>query len=80
MRILFYGPLAEIIAPEVEFDLPGRWSIAEVRRRLAFEHPGAADALASKRVRACVAGSLVQDDYVVTTDHSIEFLSPVSGG
>ena len=80
MKILFYGRLADVLGPEVELDVPGGWSIAQVRERLALEQPGCVAALSGPRVRACVAGSLVRDDYLLSQGQQVEFLPPVSGG
>jgi molybdopterin converting factor small subunit len=80
MKILFYGRLADALGSEVDLDAPAGSSIADVRQRLATEHPGAANTLASGRVLACVAGSLVRDDYVIASNDAVEFLPPVSGG
>lgn len=80
MKILFYGRLAEAIAPEIELDSAADCTIAELRRRLAADHPAAATSLASKRALACVSGSLVRDEYVVASGEDVEFLPPVSGG
>jgi molybdopterin converting factor small subunit len=80
MRVLFYGRLADRFGMEVDLDTEIGSSIADVRQRLASEHPGSAADLMSKRVVACVSGSLVRDDYVIGADDTIEFLPPVSGG
>ncbi len=80
MKILFYGRLADLLGPEVDVDVPQGSSIAQVRERLAVERPGSAAALTGRRVLACVAGSVVRDDYVVGGRDQVEFLPPVSGG
>jgi molybdopterin converting factor small subunit len=80
MKILFYGRLAEAFGPEIDIDAPAGWSIAQVRDRIAVEHPGSAAALLGRRVLACVGGSVVRDDYVVGERDHVEFLPPVSGG
>lgn len=80
VKVLFYGRLAEAIAPEVQLDISTGSSIAELRERLAAEHPQAAETLASRRSRACVGSSLVGEDYAIRSGDRIEFLPPVSGG
>jgi molybdopterin converting factor small subunit len=80
MRILFYGRLAEAIAPEAELDVAAGCSIAHIRERLAGEYPGAASVFASRRALTCVDGTLVRDDYQVRATDHVEFLPPVSGG
>ena len=80
MKVLFYGRLAEAIGPELELDAPAGSSVAELRERLAANHPAAREALRSTRARACVGDKLVGDDFVVSPSEAVEFLPPVSGG
>jgi molybdopterin converting factor small subunit len=80
MRVLFYGRLAETIAPEIALDVAEPTSVADLRQRLAIEHPAAAATLRSARALACVDGTLVRDDHVVAADQTLEFLPPLSGG
>lgn len=80
MRIVFYGRLAAAIGPTLDLDAHAGCSIAELRKRLMSEHPGAADALAGTRVLTCVGGSLVRDEHVIGECDEVEFLPPVSGG
>lgn len=80
MKILFYGRLADALGPEIDLDVPPSWSITQVRKQLAKEHPRSADALLGGRALACVSGSVVRDDYLVDKAEQIEFLPPVSGG
>lgn len=79
MKVLFYGRLAEAIAPEIDIAADG-WSIAELRDRLASDHPGAAQVLGNARLRAFVADAPVADDYRLRATDLLELLSPVSGG
>ena len=78
ITIRFYGRLAEAIAPAIESD--GECSVAQLRERLASDHPQAAGTLCNKFSRACVGDQLVRDDFVIRAGESIEFLPPVSGG
>ncbi|MGE5062641.1 MAG: MoaD/ThiS family protein [Myxococcales bacterium] len=80
MKIMFYGRLAESIAPQIDLEAGPGSSIAEVRRLLAAEHPLAAATLANRRSVACVRGSVVRDDYHIVEGDWVEFLPPVSGG
>ena len=80
MRVLFYGRLVEAIGPELQIDVPAGCCVAHIRERLAADFPGAASTLANKRALACIAGSFVRDDYLVTGNDVLEFLPPVSGG
>ncbi len=76
--IRFYGRLTEAIAPAMEID--GECSVAQLRERLARDHPEATATLASKYSRACVGHQLVREDFVIRAGDEIEFLPPVSGG
>ncbi len=80
MKILFYGRLADAIAPALEMQAPAGCSVAELRQRLASEYPDAGETLASRRSRACVGDSIVGEDYRVVAGDELEFLPPVSGG
>jgi molybdopterin converting factor small subunit len=80
VKVLFYGRLAESIAAEVELDaLPGS-SVAQVRERLIAEYPEVEQSLRSRRSRACVGDTIVQDDHLLDATCTVEFLPPVSGG
>lgn len=79
-KILFHGKLAMLFGRGVEIEAPLGCSIAELRTKIADEHPHAADALRGKRVRACVGDSLVPDSYRIVPGDEVEFLPPVSGG
>jgi len=80
VKILFYGRLAEVIAPELEIDASPGCSVSELRDRLVAEHPAVGAILSGKRVRACVGETLVHDQYVLRHGDRVEFLPPVSGG
>lgn len=78
MRVIFYGKLADAIAREVDFDLPSPVTVAELRAWLDHAFPG--KGLGDRRVRACVAGTIVSDDAILPPDQPVEVLAPVSGG
>lgn len=78
ITIRFYGRLAEAIAPAIESD--GECSVAQLRERLAGDHPQAAATLGSKSSRACVGDQIVRDDFFLSAGEAVEFLPPVSGG
>lgn len=80
MKILLHGRLAEAIGPEVAVDAEPGCSIAELRARIAGDHPATSGTLANTRARACVDGTLVQDDYRVSAGQQVEFMPPVCGG
>jgi molybdopterin converting factor small subunit len=77
---LFYGRLAESIGAEVELDVLPVSSVAQIRERLIAEYPEVEQSLRSRRSRACVGETIVQDDYLLDTAGTVEFLPPVSGG
>ena len=80
MKILLYGRFAEAIGAEIELDVEGACSIAELRRMLSIAHPQLAGPLASRRARACVGAAVVGDDHVASGSDVVEFLPPLSGG
>ena len=80
MKLRFYGRLADAIGREIELDVLDGSSVANLRERLAADHPGAADVIRSSRSRAFVGDALVPDDFRVEPTQTIEFLPPVSGG
>ena len=80
MKVLFYGRLAEAIGRELEVETPPDCSVAELRDRLAVDHPEVADVLRSRRARTCVGDRLVHDNYRLAQGDTPEFLPPVSGG
>jgi molybdopterin converting factor small subunit len=80
MKILFYGRLADAIAPEIDLDLGEDCTVGGIRERLVREHPLAAETLMNVRARAVVGGSLAPDHQPVARDDTVEFLAPVSGG
>jgi molybdopterin converting factor small subunit len=80
LKVLFYGRLADFMGGELEVDGLASCSIAELRHRLVADHPNAQEALEDGRVRACVRGAVVDDQFMVTAAESVEFLPPVSGG
>ena len=80
MKVLFYGRLAEAIGPQLELGVVPGCSVADVRARLAAEHPDAAAVLQNRRALSFVADRLVRDDYRLSAEDTLEFLPPVSGG
>lgn len=80
MEILFYGRLATAVGERVDIELPTGQSVRELREALAERYPEIAEQLRSRRVRACIGDSIVQDTYLVAPGERIEFFPPVSGG
>jgi len=78
LKILLYGRLGDAIDRQVDLDAPGGSSIGEVRQQLAARYRSLAGQL--DRSRACVQGTLVDDDHRVAAGDNVEFLPPVSGG
>jgi MoaE-MoaD fusion protein len=79
MKIHFYGRLAESLGRDIEVEVPGGCSIADLRQRLATEYPHAANSL-GHRARALVGDVVVADSHFVRPGDSVEFFPPVSGG
>lgn len=79
MKIQFYGRLADAFGRDLEVEMAGECSIAELRERLAREFPQGAAAL-GQRVRACVGDAIVPDSHIVRPGDRVEFFPPVSGG
>ena len=80
MKVRFYGKLADLFGSEREVAVDTPCTVAELRGRLAMEHPQGSEALQHKRVRACIGDEIARDSDVVPGGAVLEFLAPVSGG
>lgn len=81
MRILFYGPLGDIVGREARIDPPSENStVGELREALARLHPAASGELLKPSLRACVGDEIVRDDFSLSGADTVEFFPPVSGG
>jgi molybdopterin converting factor small subunit len=80
LRVKFYGKLAGILGPELQLRVENPCTVASLRNRIADAHPEAFEALADRRVRACIGDTLVPDDHPIAVTDEVEFLAPVSGG
>ncbi|WP_205480074.1 MoaD/ThiS family protein [Sphingomonas arenae] len=81
MDVRLYGRLADMLGRELRLEVPGAdCSVAEVRSRIAEEHPQSREHILSSRVRACVGDTLVSDTHRLKTSEALEFFPPVSGG
>ncbi len=80
MKVRFYGRLAEAIGPELEVEYAPGCSVADLRDKLASEHPSMGDVLRGKRAMTCVGDRLVRDGHLLAPGETLEFLPPVSGG
>ena len=80
MKIGFFGRLREALGDEREVAGEAGETVAQLRSRLAGLHPEAAGELLSPRVRACVADTIVGEDFPLGGQERVEFLPPLSGG
>ena len=80
MKIRFFGRLRDALGDEREVAAEDGETVASLRIRLAGLNPQAARDLLSSRVRACVADTIVGEDFLVGGHERIEFLPPLSGG
>ena len=80
MKIRFYGKLADLFGTERELAIDCPCTVAELLRKLASDHPEAAETLQNKRVKACVGDAIVQESTVIPKGEVVEFMAPVSGG
>ena len=80
MKIGFFGRLRDSLGDEREVAAEAGETVAHLRIRLAGLYPRAADDLLSPRVRACVADTLVGEEFLLGEQERIEFLPPLSGG
>ena len=78
MKVLLYGALADALGRQMEIDVPTGCSIADLRKKLGRDHPGAVQELG--RSRAIIGEAIVADDYRTAANDKVEFLPPVSGG
>ena len=80
LKVRSYGKLADLLGQERTVEIATPCTVADLRVHLAAECPAAAEALASKRVRACVGDTIVSDRHLLSASEPIELLAPVSGG
>lgn len=80
MKIRFFGRLRDALGDEREVAAEAGETVARLRIRLAGLHPQAAPDLLSPRVRACVAETMVGEDFLLGGHERVEFLPPLSGG
>ena len=80
MKVRFYGKLADLFGSEREIAVDTPCTVADLRDRLAIEHPLGAESLLHKRVRTCIGYEIARDTDVVPDGAVLEFLAPVSGG
>lgn len=80
MKIMLYGQLGEKLGSEVDLDLPsGTDTVARLRTVLAKQFPEATGEFL-QLTRACVANTIVGDDYPLAGAQVVEFFPPLSGG
>ncbi len=80
MKIGFFGRLRDSLGDECEVDAVEGETVERLRVRLAALHPEAARLLLSPGVRACVADTIVGEDFLVGGHERVELLPPLSGG
>ena len=80
MKVGFFGRLRDRFGDELEVAVAPGETVGLIRRRLADLNPEAAGDLLGPRVRACVADTMVGEDFVLAGQDRIEFLPPLSGG
>lgn len=80
VKIGFFGKLRDSLGDECEIDSEGGETVARLRIRLAGLHPEAAADLLGPGVRACVADTIVGEDFLLGGHERVEFLPPLSGG
>jgi molybdopterin converting factor small subunit len=79
VKVRFYGRLADAIGRELEVEFAPGCSVADLRDKLAAEHPSMGDVLRG-RAMTCVGDKLVRDSHRLAAGETLEFLPPVSGG
>jgi molybdopterin converting factor small subunit len=80
MRILLFGRLSASLGREIELDLPGPRTVADVRRELARLYPHSAQEIVASRARPCINDAMTSEEAVVEPADEIAFLPPLSGG
>lgn len=80
MKILLFGKLRDALGESCEIAWARGETVRSLRVRLAALHPHVAADLLSPRVRACVADTIVADDFSLAANECVEFLPPLSGG
>jgi molybdopterin converting factor small subunit len=80
MKVGFFGRLRDSLGDEREVAAEAGETVARLRLRLAGLHPQAARDLLGPGVRACVADTIVGEDFLLAGHERIEFLPPLSGG
>jgi molybdopterin converting factor small subunit len=80
MKVTFYGKLASVLGHQLELAMETPCTVAGLRSKIVEVHPEATESLIDRRVRACVASTLVAEDHPLLDADEVEFLAPVSGG
>jgi len=78
LRVLCYGRLREIIAPEVDLDLPSPATVADLWKLLAERYPALAPY--SGAIAIAVNQAFASHTTPVVAEDEIALLPPVSGG
>ena len=80
MKLAFYGPLGDAIAPELTWCDEECTTVGDLRRALSRRYPEAGTDLTADRSRAAIDDRFVTDDTALAGVDRVEFLPPVSGG
>ncbi|HEX8621500.1 MAG TPA: MoaD/ThiS family protein [Allosphingosinicella sp.] len=80
IKVGFFGRLRDSLGDEREIALEPGETVAALRQRLARLEPGAEAELLRPGVRACVADTIVGEDFLLDGRERLEFLPPLSGG
>ena len=80
MKVGFFGRLRDSLGDEREVAVDPGETVAGLRHRLASLNPAAAGDLLGPGVRACVADTIVGEDFPLAGHERMEFLPPLSGG
>lgn len=81
MLIAFFGPLRDLVAPEIAVTMPvATRTVGEARAWLAQTYPAAAAILQGPRVRFGLDDRLVGSDAPLAGATRLDILPPLSGG
>lgn len=80
MKVHFYGKLSAALGSEIDLEVEYPCTVAGLRIQLNRTHPGLAEMLVDRRVRAVVGDQVVPDGHQLRPGDKLEFLAPVSGG
>lgn len=80
MKVGFFGHLGELLGREVEVDVAGAKTVADLRGLLAQLYPSAAEQILATSLKAIIEDGAVHDDHSIGGIARVEFFPPLSGG